>query len=177
MISQIFNPAKTVCFTGYRPEKIKKTDPDNDFLFADIQAHILGIIHKLAERGYKTFLSGMAEGFDLMAASAVLLVQSNYPEIELVCVIPFPEQADRFAPFWKAEHKRIMREAQRHITISDKYHSGVFHRRNNFLVDNASFLVCYYDGQPGGTYHTVEQAESKELEIINLFGMQVSEQG
>lgn len=164
----IFNPSETVSFTGYRPEKIKKSQPNNDQVFAEIQARLLSTIHKLAERGYKTFLSGMAEGFDHMAASAVLLARNSFPEIELICVVPFPEQAQRFEPFWKAEHARAVKEAQRVITISEQYHSGVFYRRNDFLVDNASVLVCYYDGQPGGTHYTVQLAEKKQLEIINL---------
>lgn len=94
----LFDPTVTVAFSSYRPEKIKLSDPDNDFLFAEIQARLLRTIHELAERGYKKFLSGMAAGFDLMAASAVILARNNYPEIELVCVVPFPEQSARFAP-------------------------------------------------------------------------------
>lgn len=168
MLSQIINSLEAVSFTGYRPEKIKNSQPDNDFLFAEIQAHLLGTIHKLAEKGYKTFLSGMAAGFDLMAASAVLLVRNTYPEIELICVIPFPKQAEQFDPFWKAEHARITKEAQRLVNISDQYHVGVFHRRNDYLINNSSILVCYYDGQPGGTHYTVEVGKTRGLEILNL---------
>lgn len=163
------NPATTVAFTGYRPDKIKKSDPDNNFLFAEIQARLLGTIHKLAEQGYKTFLSGMAAGFDLMAASAVLLARNNYPEIELICVVPFPEQSNKFAPFWKVEYNNILMQAQQSITLSGSYHSGVFHRRNDYLINNSSVLVCYYDGQPGGTHYTVNLAQRRGLEIINLF--------
>lgn len=168
MSLNILDASTTVAFTGYRPEKIKKSQPNNDLLFGEIQARLLGTIHKLADRGYKTFLSGMAEGFDLMAANAVLLVRNTFPEIELVCVVPFPEQAQRFEPFWKAESARVIKEAQMVITISEQYHSVVFHRRNDFLVDNASVMVCYYDGQPGGTRYTVQLAEKKQLEIINI---------
>ncbi len=164
-----FDPTVTVAFTGYRPDKIKKSAPDNYFLFAEIQARLLGTIHELSERGYKKFLSGMAAGFDLMAASAVILARNNYPEIELVCVVPFPEQSAKFAPFWKIEHTRILARSQQQITLSDSYFSGVFHRRNDYLVANSSVLVCYYDGQPGGTHYTVGQAKAKGLEIINLY--------
>ncbi|MCD7968783.1 MAG: DUF1273 domain-containing protein [Alistipes sp.] len=164
------NPATTVAFTGYRPGKIKKSDPDNNFLFAEIQVRLLGTIHKLAEQGYKTFLSGMAAGFDLMAASAVLLARNTYPEIELICVVPFPDQAFNFAPYWKVEHSNILRHAQRCLTLFGSYHRSVYHRRNDFLVENSSVLVCYYDGQPGGTHYTVTLAQRRGLEIINLFG-------
>lgn len=169
MSSINIDTSQTVAFTGYRPEKIKKSQPDNDFLFAEIQARLLSAIHSLAERGYKTFLSGMAEGFDLMAASAVLLARNSFPEIELICVVPFPEQAQRFEPFWKDEHARVIKEGGKLITISNQYHSGVFHRRNDYLIDNSSVLVCYYHGQPGGTHYTVGCARLCGMEIVNLF--------
>lgn len=168
MSSININPSQTVAFTGYRPEKIKKSQPDNDFLFPEIQARLLSTIHQLAERGYKTFLSGMAEGFDLMAASAVLLVRNSFPEIELICVVPFPEQAQRFEAFWKGEHARVIIEGGK-LIISDQYHRGVFHRRNDFLINNSSVVVCYYDGQYGGTHYTVVFATKKLLEVINLY--------
>lgn len=162
------NPSLTVAFTGYRPDKIKKSDPDNNFLFAEIQARLLGTIHKLAEQGYKTFLSGMAAGFDLMAASAVLLARNTYPEIELICVVPFPDQAINFAPYWKVEHNNILRHAQRCLTLFGSYHRSVYHRRNDFLIENSSVLVCYYDGQPGGTHYTVTAARKQGKTIENL---------
>ncbi|MCD7963276.1 MAG: DUF1273 domain-containing protein [Rikenellaceae bacterium] len=162
------NPSLTVAFSGYRPDKIKKSDPNNNFLFAEIQARLLGTIHKLAEQGYKTFLSGMAAGFDLMAASAVLLARNTYPEIELICVVPFPDQAFNFAPYWKVEHSNILRQAQRNITLFGSYHRSVYHRRNDFLIENSSILVCYYDGQPWGTHYTVTAARKQGLNIENL---------
>lgn len=162
------NPATTVAFTGYRPEKIKKPQPDNVFLFAEIQARLLATIHKLVEEGYKTFLSGMAAGFDLMAASAVLLARNTYPEIELICVVPFPDQALNSTPYWQQEHSNILRQAQHNITLSASYHRSVYHRRNDFLIENSSVLVCYYDGQPGGTHYTVTAARKQGLIIENL---------
>ena len=36
------------------------------------------------------------------------------------------------------------------------------------MVGASSLLVCYFDGQPGGTAQTVRLAEHDGLEIINL---------
>jgi len=159
----------SVAFSGYRPDKLQKTDPGNNFLFAEIQARLLSTIHSLVEQGYNTFLSGMAAGFDLIAASAVLLAKNVYPDIRLIAVLPFPEQSAKYTLYWKTEYLEILQKSDCQITISDHYRSGVYHRRNDFLIDHSSVIVCYYDGQPGGTHYTVKKSMQHRLEIINLW--------
>lgn len=168
MLSKFIDPSVTVSFIGYSADEIKMSDPGNNFLFAEIQARLFGTIHKLAEQGYRTFLSGMDAGFDLMAAGAVLLARETYPEIELICVLPFPDQDVNLTPYWKVEYAAILRQAQHSITISTSYHRDVYNMRNDFLVANSSVLVCYYDGKPGGTQYTVNAARKHGLKIENL---------
>jgi len=165
---QFIDPAKTVSFTGYRPEKIRISDPDNKNLFTRMQTDLLDTVHELAERGDHTFLSGMAEGFDLMAARAVLLAKNQYPSLELICVIPFPQQSRFFADYWKREFDSIKKDSDYQIIISDQYGRWIYHRRNDFLFANCSVMVCYYDGQRGGTHYTLETACKHNREIINL---------
>ena len=62
-----------------------------------------------------------------------------------------------------------MKEGEKHFIIADKFSLGMFHKRNDFLIGNSSVVIYYYDGQPGGTHYTVELAERKQLEIINLY--------
>lgn len=55
--------------------------------------------------------------------------------------------------------------------VSQGYHtffSGCFSVRNRFMVDSSSLLICYFDGQAGGTAQTVHYAQSSGLHIINL---------
>jgi hypothetical protein len=40
--------------------------------------------------------------------------------------------------------------------------------RNKFMVENSSCLVCYWDGQTGGTAQTIDMAEKCGLSIVNL---------
>lgn len=49
-----------------------------------------------------------------------------------------------------------------------KYCKQAFHIRNRYMVDHSSRLICYYDGQLGGTDYTVNYARKKGLDIINL---------
>ena len=61
-----------------------------------------------------------------------------------------------------------MSKADGVIYPTDRQNSHVYHICNRYLVNNFSRLICYYDGQPGGTAYTVEYARKNGLEIINL---------
>lgn len=38
------------------------------------------------------------------------------------------------------------------------------------MVEQSSRLLCYYDGQPGGTTHTIRCAVRNGLDVYNLAG-------
>ena len=52
--------------------------------------------------------------------------------------------------------------------FASNYFSGCFSVRNRFMVDSSSLLICYFDGQAGGTAQTVHYAQGSGLHIINL---------
>ena len=63
-------------------------------------------------RGCRTFLSGMAVGFDLAAAEAVLECRAVCPGLRLVAVIPFKGQAVRFSAGDRARFERVAAAAE-----------------------------------------------------------------
>ena len=83
----------TACFSGYRPDKFPfelNAGRPEYFLLQDA---IRRAVEQAVEDGFRRFLCGMAEGFDLLGAEAVLdirrcgLVKAG--EVELVAVLPF----------------------------------------------------------------------------------------
>ena len=54
------------------------------------------LLDAMYARGFRTFLSGMAVGFDLAAAEAVVALRHAHPDVRLVAVVPFRRQAARF---------------------------------------------------------------------------------
>ena len=159
-------PARTVAFSGYRPAKLRQSAGSD--ILTTLPNRLHRAILRLAQNGFDTFLCGMAEGFDLLAARAVLEAKKTFPALRLAAVVPFPEQARAFSPHWKAEYDRMLTEADESVLIASAYHRGCYHRRNDFLVANASVLVCYYDGLSGGTKYTFEKASRRGLRILNL---------
>ena len=109
----------------------------------------------------------MAAGFDIWAAEAVIRARAHH-DIRLLCAVPHDHQSDRFPPSWKKRYNVCLVNSDAVRVFASNYFSGCFSVRNRFMVDSSSLLICYFDGQAGGTAQTVHYAQSSGLHIINL---------
>lgn len=159
---------RSVAFTGYRTAKISSDHRRTHEIVCDIRRRLSLEISALVQRGYTTFLSGMAEGFDMLAAEEVIRVKLHNPTIHLIAVIPFAMQRHNLGERDRTRYDNILSHASEQITLADQYHISHFFRRNDFLVDNCSHLICYYDGQTGGTRYTIERAHRSNIPITNI---------
>ena len=128
-------------------------------------------VERLSREGVDTFLCGMAVGFDMAAAESVMRMRSLLAdrEIRLVAAVPFRNQASRFPAAEKARYERILDAADEVEVLSERYAPECYSRRNDFLVDNASVIIAWYDGSPtGGTRYTIDRARRFARKIINL---------
>ena len=146
----------SVAFTGHRTYRGAAADA------------LRRTVGELYARGFRNFLSGMAVGFDLAAAEAVLELRERVPGVRLVAAVPFRGQEMRFSPADRERFRRVLAEADSVEVLAPAYHRGCYAVRNDFLVDNARVLVAWYDGSPGGTRHTVSRALRRGLEFVNL---------
>ncbi len=162
-------PNKTACFSGYRPNKFSFILLNGQEAYLELEARIKVEILKTVQDGYDTFLCGMAMGFDLVCGNIVLQLKQDHPEcrdIRLIAVPPY--HGHRFTGPWGVIHSLVMGQADEIIYPTDQQYSHVYHIRNRYMVNISSRLICYFDGQPGGTDYTVDYARKKGLEIINL---------
>lgn len=156
----------TCCFSGYRPEKMPFRTYDPDAVQA-LEAALDRAVEHAVSQGYHTFLSGMAAGFDIWAAEAVIRARAHH-DIRLLCAVPHDHQSDRFPPSWKKRYNVCLVNSDAVRVFASNYFSGCFSVRNRFMVDSSSLLICYFDGQAGGTAQTVHYAQGCGLHIINL---------
>lgn len=167
----MFRSAKesTAAFTGYRPDKIALSSK-NPNIENEIRAALKLAVREFYGRGFRYFLSGMAEGFDLWAADEVLSLKNSgeMSDIELVAVVPFRGQSRTYSGDAAALYEKILRHAAETVILSEHYYPECFHRRNDWLVDHSSAVICYYDGQQGGTGYTVSRARRRGLPVFNL---------
>lgn len=163
---------KTVAFSGHRSFKMANTQGNlfgsDETTDAALSGRIDVEIRKLIARGYDTFLCGMAEGFDLLAGERVAALGEEFPDIRLIAVVPHPGQADRFDAQSRARYDALAARAYATVTLCSHYRADCYHRRNDYLVDNSTALVCYYNGSKGGTEYTVKRAMRMGVTVINV---------
>ncbi len=161
----------TACFTGHRPQKLPWGFNENNVsCIAMKEIAKIEIQNAIINYGITHFISGMAIGFDMIAAELVLELKNDYPFITLECAIPCKEQDKLWRKQQKERYKYILSKADKITYVSDRtYFDGCMQKRNNYMIDNSSVLIALFNGKAGGTKQTVDYAKEKGLkvEIIN----------
>lgn len=157
-----FDRTVSAAFTGHRFYDFSQRE--------FIQERLTSAISEAYDHGIRNFISGFALGIDLMAAQLVQSLKCNLPGISLTAAIPFEGQAERYNIYDKRVYRRLLELADKVIVFSDCYYPRCFLDRDEFMVENASYLIAYYDGrEKGGTYYTVKKARARGIPIINVY--------
>lgn len=121
-------------------------------------------LRALAAAGVRTFLCGMALGFDLLCAEEVLLLREELP-VRLVACIPCADQAARYPKSARERYERILDRCDERAVLHERYCDGCMFERNRYMVDRADLLLAYYTGRRGGTKYTVGYAERRGIPV------------
>lgn len=159
---------KSCCFTGYRPEKFPFNLEGESREYTEFENKLIETVFSLPDEECFTFYSGMAMGFDIIAAETVLLLKKRNPSVKLICDLPYAGQGIGFPEPWRKRHEKILKLADKVIKVSDDYFTGCYAKRNTFMVDNSDYVVTWFDGKHGGTESTLKYAAKKRRHIINL---------
>ena len=129
-----------------------------------------GIIKDIRDRaawliknnGVEEFWLGGYGEFDKYAYNAMKQVKNIYHDIKLVYVVPYHSKVK---PNDKNKYDEIM-VANVPEKTPIKYR---IIKTNEFIVDNADYMICYVDYDFGGAYHTYKYAKhNKKTVIYNL---------
>jgi len=128
------------------------------------------MVTELYGQGYKEYYTGMASGFDMTAAEAVLQVRERYEGIKLIAAVPFRKQPLWFEAEDRLLYARLLERMDRVVMVSENYHKGCYLRRDEYMVRKADVIVAYWDLVPkGGTFYTVSKALESGKPVINLY--------
>ena len=153
---------KSVTFTGHRYIPQSKR--------SDLCTKLEKAVKENHSKGVRNFLCGMAVGFDLLAAEAVLRGKKELPNIILTAVVPFRLQYERWSVREKLRYHSIISRADKVVVRSEHYYNGCLLRRNDYMLSHSNGVIAYYDGTPkGGTYYTIRKARQMKLPVLNLF--------
>lgn len=149
--------ANTAAFSGHR--NLKDTGFDSGLLER--------VIRELINNGTKTFLCGMAVGFDLSAAETVLSYKEK-EEIKLIACLPCPNQSERYSSANKLLYEKILNSCDEVVTVCPEYTNGCMFERDRYMVDNSDLIVSFLRKEKGGTFYTVNYARRQNKKIIEL---------
>ena len=148
---------KTTCsFTGHR------------ILKKEFSLEELGIVIQSAiDKGYKTFLVGMARGFDLKCVK-VLAEKKQNNNVEIIACMPCKDQNKYFTQKENQEFFEMLDLTDKQVYLQENYDKECMFLRNKYMIDNSSLLIAYYHYQRGGTHSTVTYAIKQNKEIIYM---------
>lgn len=164
-----FDKKTTCCFTGHRPEKLPgKGDHINSLALRRILSVLRLSIEDAISEGYKTFISGMAPGIDLWAASFIRDISAKNPEINLVCVLPYKEQKKSLYGEFLYDYNLLLDCAKQVICLNERYTASCMRERNQYMIDHSSKLIAVVNNYRSGTGMTINMAKKQGLEIRTI---------
>ena len=150
----------TACFTGHRQLE--------DSRLPALVMRLDSVLHRLYGLGYRRFLSGGARGFDQLAAERVLALRGSCPDAQLIMALPCATQSRSWPDADCRRYERILCQADETHVLSPVYYQGCMMVRNRYMVDRASFCVCYLTHMKGGTVSTAVYASKENVPLINI---------
>lgn len=143
-LSMILTPIKSCAFTGHRELDVS-FQPEN----------LWTAVESVIQDGVEKFYCGMAVGFDLLAAEAVLFLKKRYPQITLTACIPFQKQEKYYSDTDKARYARVLKDADERIIFAEEYTKDAPLKRNRYMAEQADALIAYCKKSKGGSAYTV----------------------
>ena len=98
-----FSEAATAAFTGHRFFDFTRKE--------EVKARLTASILDAYEHGITRFMTGMAVGFDMLAAEVVLSMKGICPGITLMAVVPYSGQAERFSDYNRRRYDALLAQA------------------------------------------------------------------
>lgn len=163
-----FDPAVTCCFAGYRPHRYDFSLLGNDPQYLKLVNNITETTKKSYSEGYRNFIFGGAMGFDLLSAEIVINLRDQLPELKVICMLPFENQAKRFSKPWLDKYRFVLENCDRITYTSAEYTVNCCSERSEKMLNSSSRLITYFDGKDGGTARSVALAQYSKMDIVNL---------
>lgn len=148
---------KACCVTGHRDIPADKIEY--------VKAKLKEEIEQAVADGFTTFITGMAEGVDLLFAEMVIEQKAQHPGLFLEAAIPYRNHLKSTDPLF-----RKCFEGCNGVHIQqEEYNSDCFMNRNRYMVTLSSRVIAVYDGrEKGGTLFTMRYAHTMEREVREI---------
>lgn len=150
---------KTCCVTGHRNIPAEQLSP--------IKNALEQAVDRAIRDGFTCFLSGFADGADLLFAEAVAARLAQNPSLRLIAAIPCRQRLDSLQK--AARTRDLLAHCDEVYVAAEAYHPGVYAKRNRYMVERSDRVIAVYDGrEKGGTAGTVRLARAMNRELVEI---------
>lgn len=152
----------TCCFTGHRvipPHHLDIVRARTEITIRDL----------IVNCGVRYFGVGGALGYDTLAADMLFrLRDTEFSQIRVILVYPFDGYINRWTAAQQANHAQMLPKYDKCVCAAPNGSREAYLARNRHLVDGSAFCICYCAHDASGTAYTVNYAEHKKLQVINV---------
>lgn len=152
--------AQSCCITGHRDL------PANQM--AVVEQAVREAVMKAVDDGFTHFISGFADGVDLMFARIITELKKDNGLLTLEAAIPYRNRIKKLA--FRKTSRELLQSCNHVTVVSEDYYPGCFLKRNRYTVNASGRVIAVYDGRiKGGTAYTVRFARDygKDVRIIS----------
>ena len=181
----------TITTTGHRPDN-KNLGGYNIYSLKNLKIQntmrkeIIKIIEANPTETDFHFISGMALGIDTMFYLTALKVKDTYKDrklnITLEAAVPFKNQSIKWFRKDDIERYNQMLILSDKVTFVDTleeykikgyqediYYPAKMQKRNEYMVDNADYIIAVWDGtKKSGTYNCCKYALKQDVNIVRV---------
>lgn len=156
---------KKCCFTGYRPQKLSYLQEETGAAYQRLYRLLTKLIKAAVDEGYDYFISGFAEGVDLIAAKIVLELKNEGYEIDLEAALPGMNQAKCWTADQKELYYMLLDLADHRTCVDQTMTKYSCLKRDEYMVDQSDLVIAVFDGKKGGTAYTLRYARGKKRNL------------
>ena len=150
---------KTCCVTGHREIPADKEQYVENALRNEVAAAVTD--------GYTHFISGFADGVDLMFAAIIAEEKRVNRRLVLEAALPYRNRLKA-----KSKHfQELLVCCDRVYVQSEKTTPNCYFERNRYMVLASNRVIAVYDGRAkGGTFYTLcfAQENEKDVRVITV---------
>lgn len=153
------------CFTGHRPFGLPWGYDEPKESCLRFKKDLFVILRNEIKNGIETFLTGMAEGFDMIAAETIIELKKDFPNVKLIAVVPCKDQEKHWKPSQQERYWKIIGQCDEKTILAKHPSRRCFNERNLYMVKHSSVCIACWNGKPSGTGNTVKFAKENGLKV------------